>query len=133
MRWVPEDRIRRACFAGHSAASISREDSEIRSTEVLINRLETQPTAHVVLLSPHDVRLQEKKREEYLDQKSGNRDSRKQGHEAVVRTASMKTIVQVCDLNRWYEMASTALTPRHGQICDPGRPRLRASFHNREF
>lgn len=61
-----------------------------------MNRLETQPAAQVVLLSPHDVRLQEKKKkgEEYLDQKSENRDSRKQGHEAVVRTASMKKNVQ---------------------------------------
>ena len=89
--------MRHVSFAGHRATSIGREVSEIRSTEVLINRLETQPAAQVPLLSPHDVRLQErkKKKEVYLDQKSENCDSsrKQEAHEAVVRTASIKTIV----------------------------------------
>jgi len=61
---VPEDRIWRASFAGHPATSIGQEVFETRSTEVLINRLETQPAAQVILLSPHDVKFQEKKKKE---------------------------------------------------------------------
>lgn len=95
--------------------------------------------AQLVLLSPHDVRLQEKEKEEYLDQKSENRDSRKEGHEAVVRTAFMKAIaivrVRVIKqmVRNGFHAFLTALTPRHDQICNSSTPRLRACFHNRDF
>jgi hypothetical protein len=93
---------------------------------VLIYRPETQPAAQVVLLSPHDVRLQEKKRNTVRE-----REARARGR----RPDRVHENNCLSEYNRMVQMASmlhrvdAAAWPNPY----PSPPRLRAYFHNHAF